>query len=216
MAAAESLLLLGDRSGIPVLKAALSSGHKSRVARSARILAAAGDDSGLEKMRPMLTSTDRNERSRAFMGFAASLNPAEAFPALRKAVDDDDRIIRQTALTALEKRPGPESIEILGSVLKSTHKEDHGIAAGMLIRSRRVEAIPHLIEALTDDSPAVRRTAAVGLTHLAGRPITPRTKARVAKLEDARLLQNEWRQWWQDNKATFVPGPPAPPQFAEE
>ena len=80
---------------------------------------------------------------------------------------------------------------------------------------RKVEAIPFIIDALTNEDDDVRRGAAVGITYLAGHKIAPSTKKRVRNMEDAEVVQREWRQWWEQNKATFELGPATPIQYEE-
>lgn len=214
--AAGALLEMGDRTGVPVLKALLDSDRKGDVIHAARALAAHGDDSGLDKVRPMLRSDDVGDRWDAITTLGVSHNPDEAYPALRQGVHDENGTARCMALNILERKATPEAVEIIAEMLGSLHRSDRSMALSVLIQLRRVEAIPHIIEALTDENERVRMSAATGITYLVGRNITPTTKQGVRKIEDARAVQAKWRQWWEENKQTFTLGPPTPPRYSEE
>ena len=213
--AAGALLEMGDKSGVSTLKTMLDSKIKREYVAAARILAAHGDDTGLDKVRPLLRSGAVDDRWSAVRVLGESHNAAEAYPALRQGVNDENESARCIALNMLQKKATPEAIEILGGMLQSARPVDRRMAASALVQVRKTEAIPFIIGALADDDLPVRMTAAIGITYLTGHKIASSTKKRVKSIEDAKGVQSEWQQWWQQNKAAFVLEPPAKLQYAD-
>jgi len=205
--AAIALLELGDMSAMPVLKAQLKDPPWMQATfrlHAAEALARYGDDSGLDIARKELASENWVIRELAIKALAASRDDAVAYCALEAGIKDPETYVRRTAVYLLAERPGKRSVELLGNVL--TSESDAFIrswgAVGLSHQNPR-EAIPLLLQALSDTDGNVRRTSVEMLNRITGQSVRPTGISRDQTA--AKRIEAYWQAWWEANKDKPLP-----------
>lgn len=202
--AAIALLDLGDMSAMPVLRDMLKGVSLLNRLEAAEALARYGDDSGLYIARQELTNENSAIRERAVKALAASKNDAVAYAALEAGIKDPETHVRGTAVYLLEKRPGKRGVELLGDVLTSesdTFTRSQAVVA--LSRQNPRDAIPLLLQALSDTDKTVGRTSVEMLNRVTGQSVSTRGMSRDETWEK---IKAHWREWWEANKDKPLPG----------
>ena len=129
-----------------------------------RALSGFADPAAVIEVLARLSDPDPSVRQCAAIGLR--LRPSTAsFPALARALFDDDALVARLAADALAAA-GPEAIPQLLSALHSGSRRARLEAARALAGMRHHSAIPALFAALEDPSPLVQHWAEQGLEAL--------------------------------------------------
>lgn len=151
-----------------------------------------------------------------------SIRDARAAPALIAFLRGNDHFRRQHAAEALGELRDPAAVPPLIEALRGPDWDLREPAAGALGAIGDARAVPALLQALKSQDPSVRWRAASALGEIGDRSAVPGLIAslrhpdeytREAAAEALKTISgqdfgddsSQWRQWWEQNKATSAP-----------
>lgn len=118
-----------------------------------------------------------------------NLTPADSVDVIAKAVDNEDRMVRDQAVALLGELKDPRGFDPLVKALKDRKDHVRQAAATSLGQLGDLKAVPHLIPLLSDVRPAVVEAARATLTKLVGRDLGPE--------------KSDWEAWWRLKSQTM-------------
>ncbi|MCC6483887.1 MAG: HEAT repeat domain-containing protein [Armatimonadetes bacterium] len=194
--AAGALLRLTERSGVPVLRAALSNEASRSRLTAARYLSLVADKQAVAVLQNYLTSKLSFERDTAVHALAALKDDSIAYAALVAGLQDENDLVRQSAIYLLGGRTGERSTRMLREILQTSQVQmERGMAISSLERLGTPAVVLSIIDALADESPVVSVAARRALLKLT---------RRIGAPEGVGLAQAEdWRAWWAQHRQEY-------------
>lgn len=199
--AAESVLTLGDASGLDTLRALVAEAEKDpNVARRASLALARR---GFYTDMAMSAMSDECwvVRSEAVHALSNLSDRDAAYRVMEIGAQDKDERVRLSAAIALGHFQESRAIEVLASLRSDPSPTVRAAVAKSLGDTRMFDAISVLLNMLDDDSTIVAAPINAALVKLTGRamPHLPSTQAA------SKRAASEWRAWWEANKSKFPP-----------
>ncbi len=123
----------------------------------------------------------------------------EELARLEKQLQSPEADQRWKAVESLEKMPGPQAVRLVARALQDKDIWVRRLAAEVLGRMGREEAVGPLIEALADPEAMIRAAALASLRTLTGKSFGYDPNASPGARKRALLL---WRAWWEKRKGS--------------
>ena len=139
----------------------------------------------------------------------AEKGDAEFLPPLLEMLSTGPETLRGEVLRALGLFNDPRANQVLFQKLHSQVANDRVNAILGLRNLESKDAVPALIAMLSDPEAQARQVAHFALQGLTGQKF--KLSPRASRAESARIAQ-QWRAWWREHGATFVPARRAPCQ----
>jgi HEAT repeat protein len=133
----------------------------------------------------------------------------EFLPPLLAMLSTGPETLRGEVLRALGLFHDPRANQVLFQKLHSQVANDRVNAILGLRNLESKDAIPALIAMLSDPGAQVRQVAHFALQGLTGQKF--KLSSGASRAESARIAE-QWRAWWREHGASFVPARPAPCQ----
>jgi len=133
----------------------------------------------------------------------------EFLPPLLEMLSTGPETLRGEVLRALGLFHDPRANQVLFQKLHSQVANDRVNAILGLRNLESKDAIPALIAMLSDPGAQVRQVAHFALQGLTGQKF--KLSSGASRAESARIAE-QWRAWWREHGASFVPARPAPSQ----
>lgn len=171
------------------LEPLVRSGKSGMRADGARMLGALGNPAATELLARLLRDLHPSVRAAAVQGLV-SVGTREAFRILAPLCSDPDREVRLQSLRSLpalaEKNDCPEALDsALLDAFDRTRGEARADVVSVMGISGRERLKRFLVDALRDDSPAVRAAAVTALVNLGTRPWQESIVDRFLREEDS-------------------------------
>ena len=153
---------------------------------------------------PVLQKIVRNDPSArariAAIRVLFKLNPVQSIPYLRKAVSDENAMVRRRAVMCLTWAGAQEAIPDLIFALEDPDVEVRRATVQALGQLRSKVTIPYLIKGLDDSDLQVRESVWHTLQTLTGQNLgfKPRGSSETRGREKA-----NWENWWAQNESEF-------------
>ncbi len=186
--------------------------EESRVrANATTALGRTGDGQGIEPLAAALKDTDSRVRACAATALG-EIHDVRVVEPLAAALKDTDSRVRASAAAALGEIHDVRVVEPLAGALEDENPSVRVGAAVALAERRDVRAVELLIDALARDFYDVESPD--GTPGLTGR-LMRRDATRWKREEVAKALKNttgqdfgpdqaKWREWWEENRDTFL------------
>ena len=100
------------------------------------------------------------------MAILSRFNRPSVHRALEKQLSNRNKLVKQAALSALEKMPGSVNIQSLCALLQDPELDVQDKAVDVIIAQRHPDTIKYLVEVLKDESEYARRSAVEVLNEL--------------------------------------------------
>ena len=170
---------------------------------AAAALAKHGDESGVDLAKKASASGPASERKYALQVLGRAADPELARSALTAGLADPS--LRFYAIPLLGGRKETWAVGLLSPMRNDTFFLYRSLAAEALAGTGLSDAIPLLIDMLTDSHISVARAAASGLKRLTGRE-----GLYIKSNKDEPPAKADWLAWWQANKSEFPAGAQVP------
>lgn len=198
--AAEGLLRMGDRTGVPTLRGLLDASYTTIALRAAAVLAEHGDTAGLPLARRHFAGDKPGLKADALKVLAFSDDPNEAYGALEKSLSDGAPSVQLTATNMLATLGTHRSLDVLAGAARNSQaslvRRYASHAIGVL---GFYDGIPVLLDVLSGNDPLAASTAATALSRLSGRPWAK----TIWNHEQALSAERDSREWWEANQERF-------------
>ena len=215
--AAEALLAIGDKSGMPALRNIIkdTQATPTTALRAAKALAAAGDDTGLALANSQLQNKYSMNRVTAINALNSNKNDEIAYAALQIGLNDPAEEVKTFSLGRLGERPNLRSLKMIEPSISDENDGVRVMAHGAIIKTRLWGGIPFVINTLADKNWAIRGVGARYLNCVTG--YTIKASGLISDDKVASDLQKEWQKWWEENSGLhptdyIVPKPEEKPQ----
>jgi len=160
-----------------------------------------GDSTGLSIINELLQSPDSYEQISAAAALC-EIGEVGGYDVIKSLLYSKDYIIRILAVGSLNKcKEFPDVIQILSRLVKDQNEAIRLLALEVLFKRRMEETIPIFIEALRDESEAVRFAANKSLEGLTQVKMGFQPFGPIIIREDSVA---KWYGWWQMHKGSFV------------
>ena len=123
-----------------------------------KLVAAGADENLVPELVSRLTGKDIGAKAH-IIDILSRFDRPEVQHALERELQSDNKVIRQAALTALEKMSGEPNIGLLCALLRDPDLAVQNRAVEVIITKRHPDTLKHLVEVLKDESDFARRAA---------------------------------------------------------
>lgn len=123
-----------------------------------KLIAAGADEHLVPELVSRLTGKDVGAKAH-IIEILSGFDRPDVQEALERELRSDNKLIRQTALGALERMSGPANIKLLCELLRDPDLGVQNRAVDVIIRKRHPETLRHLVDVLKDESDFARRAA---------------------------------------------------------
>ena len=123
-----------------------------------KLVSASADENLVPELVSRLTGKDIGAKAH-IIDILSRFDRPEVQHALERELQSDNKVIRQAALTALEKMSGEPNIGLLCALLRDPDLAVQNRAVEVIITKRHPDTLKHLVEVLKDESDFARRAA---------------------------------------------------------
>jgi serine/threonine-protein kinase len=123
-----------------------------------KLIAGAADENVVPELISRLTGKDVAAKVH-IIGILSRFDRLDVQDALERELQSDNKLIRQAALTALERMSGETNIGLLCGLLRDPDLGVQNRAVDVIIQKRHPDTLRHLVEVLKDESDFARRAA---------------------------------------------------------
>jgi serine/threonine-protein kinase len=123
-----------------------------------KLVASAADENLVPELVSRLTGKDIGAKAH-IIEILSGFDRPEVQHALERELQSDNKVIRQAALSALEKMSGEPNIGLLCALLRDPDLAVQNRAVEVIITKRHPDTLKHLVEVLKDESDFARRAA---------------------------------------------------------
>jgi serine/threonine-protein kinase len=123
-----------------------------------RLVAQAADENLVPELVSRLTGKDIGAKAH-IIEILSRFDRPDVQHALERELRSDNKVIRQAALTALEKMSGEPNVALLCALLRDPDLAVQNRAVEVIVSKRHPDTLKHLVEVLKDESDFARRAA---------------------------------------------------------
>ena len=155
------LEVLGAQQDRLEVRALLNRAYQAEATEKAalfKLVAGAADESVVPELVSRLSGKDVGAKAH-IIEILSRFDRLDVQDALERELQNDNKLIRQAALTALEKMSGEPNIGLLCALLRDPDLGVQNRAVEVIIAKRHPKTLKHLVEVLKDESDFARRAA---------------------------------------------------------